>query len=101
MKFFFKLFVKHVIVSPNPWVVGLGVALILNQIQLYIPALAPAPEPVVAQVAHGVGVGNAHHQEQVPPQVPPQEQGLGQEQINNFENFNAFHNNYNVFEYLR
>jgi hypothetical protein len=106
MKFFFKLFVKHVIVSPNPWVVGLGVALILNQIQQHIPLLGPVPVPVpvpipipaqVPQVAHGVGAGNpnvnAPHAEQEQPQ--------GQEQINNFENFNAFHNNYNVFEYLR
>jgi hypothetical protein len=79
MKSLFQLFVKHVIVSPNPLFAMLSLIYIYNKIQNYIDN----PN------------ANAPHAEQ--------EQGLGQQPnaLNRFEDFNAFHNNYNVFEYLR
>src|ERR1700728_1276483 len=116
MRPLFQLFVKHVIVTPNVWVSGMvfffSVWLYENAALLFLP---PHGANVGAnQVAKGAANAGANHQganAQANPNgnananpnvnAPHAEQPQGQEQINNFENFNAFHNNYNVFEYLR
>ncbi len=116
MRPLFQLFVKHVIVTPNVWVSGIGLIFIGMAVQHYAPLFLPAHGANVGanQVANAAANAGANHQganAQANPNgnpnanpnvnAPHAEQPQGQEQINNFDNFNAFHNNYNVFEYLR
>jgi len=105
MRPLFQLFVKNVFVSPNIWVSGIGLIFINIVMNRYVPQFLPGQ----GQGANNAPEGpvNANHNPNANPNANPNvnaphaEQPQGQEQINNFENFNAFHNNYNVFEYLR
>jgi hypothetical protein len=115
MRPLFQLFVKNVFVSPNIWVSGIGLIFINIVMNRYVPQFLPGqgqdannaglgvanPNDNLPNVGHGVPNPNGNANPNVNAPHAEQEQPQGQEQINNFENFNAFHNNYNVFEYLR